>query len=69
MCEVLGVLSAADTDADTDAASAIAAEDLPLHALNKLPYGKLSGSRIGVKEGIIFLTYSSLIASSGRWIG
>ena len=51
------------------AASATAAEDLPLHALNKLPYGKLSGSRIGVKEGIIFLTYSSLIASSGRSVG
>ena len=42
-----------------------AAEDLPLHALNKLPYGKLAGARIGVKEGVIFLTYSSLISSSG----
>ena len=46
-----------------------AAEDLPLHALNKLPYGKLAGARIGVKEGVIFLTFSSLISSSGGWVG
>jgi hypothetical protein len=38
---------------------------MPLHALNKLPYGKLSGHKIGVKEGVMFLTYSSLISSSG----
>lgn len=43
-----------------------AAEHLPLHALNKLPYGKLAGHKIGVKEGVIFLTYSSLISSSGE---
>lgn len=42
-----------------------AATDLPLHALNKLPYGKLAGGKIGVTEGVMFLTYSSLIASAG----
>ncbi|EFN59033.1 hypothetical protein CHLNCDRAFT_137726 [Chlorella variabilis] len=44
----------------------VGAEHLPLHALNKLPYGKLAGHKIGVKEGVIFLTYSSLISSSDR---
>lgn len=43
-----------------------AAGDLPLYALNKLPYGKLSGNKIGVQEGVIFLTYSSLTSSSGE---
>lgn len=45
---------------------AAAASDLPVHALNKLPYGKLAGKRIGVHEGVIFCTYSSLISSSGK---
>jgi len=36
-----------------------------VHALNKLPYVKLD-SKTGVKEGVIFSTYSSLIASSTR---
>ncbi|MED6150702.1 udp-glycosyltransferase, partial [Stylosanthes scabra] len=35
-----------------------------VHALNKLPYSKLSSKSVGVKDGVIFLTYSSLIASS-----
>jgi hypothetical protein len=34
--------------------------------LNKLPYGKLDSAKVGIKEGVIFLTYSSLIASSDR---
>lgn len=42
-----------------------AAADMPLHALNKLPYGKLAGHKIGVREGVMFLTYSSLISSAG----
>lgn len=44
-----------------------AAADLPLHALTKLPYGKLAGHKIGVREGVLFLTYSALIASTGGW--
>lgn len=43
----------------------LAAGHLPLYALNKLPYGKLAGAKIGVKEGVMFLTYSSLTSSSG----
>ncbi|KAK7250447.1 hypothetical protein RIF29_32896 [Crotalaria pallida] len=35
-----------------------------VHALNKLPYSKLDSKSVGVKEGVVFLTYSSLIASS-----
>ena len=37
-----------------------------MHALNKLPYVKLDSKSVGVKEGVIFSTYSSLIASSDR---
>lgn len=37
-----------------------------VHALNKLPYGKLDSKQVGVKEGVLFLTYSSLIASSEK---
>lgn len=37
-----------------------------VHALNKLPYSKLDSKSVGVKEGVIFLTYSSLIASSEK---
>lgn len=39
---------------------------LAVHALNKLPYSKLDSKSVGVKEGVIFLTYSSLIASSEK---
>lgn len=42
------------------------APEIDVHALNKLPYGKLAGHKIGVKEGVIFLTYSSLVSSSDR---
>lgn len=39
---------------------------IPLHPLNKLPYGKLTGKKIGLKEGVLFLTYSSLVSSDIR---
>ncbi|XP_024532194.1 protein FORGETTER 1 [Selaginella moellendorffii] len=44
----------------------IGATSIEVHALNKLPYGKLDSKAIGVKEGVIFLTYNSLIASSEK---
>lgn len=37
-----------------------------MHPLNKLPYSKLDSKAIGIKNGVIFVTYSSLIASSER---
>lgn len=37
-----------------------------VHALNKLPYSKLDSKAIGIKDGVIFLTYNSLIASSEK---
>lgn len=37
-----------------------------MHALNKLPYSKLESKAVGVRDGVIFLTYSSLIASSEK---
>ncbi|XP_072081067.1 protein FORGETTER 1 [Arachis hypogaea] len=37
-----------------------------VHALNKLPYSKLSSKSVGVKDGVVFSTYSSLIASSDK---
>jgi hypothetical protein len=46
----------------------VAAGDIPLHPLNKLPYGKLDSVRIGVTEGVVFLTYTSLVSSSDRGI-
>ncbi|XP_058722835.1 protein FORGETTER 1-like [Vicia villosa] len=39
---------------------------IEVHALNKLPYSKLDSKSVGVREGVIFSTYSSLIASSDR---
>ncbi|KAE9590500.1 hypothetical protein Lal_00023309 [Lupinus albus] len=44
----------------------IGATCVKVHALNKLPYSKLDSKSVGVKEGVIFLTYSSLIASSEK---
>eukprot|EP00897_Mesotaenium_endlicherianum_P005981 jgi/Mesen1/5410/ME000269S04553 len=43
----------------------VGAVDVPVHALNKLPYGKLDSKAVGVREGCLFLSYSSLIATSG----
>lgn len=37
-----------------------------VHALNKLPYSKLDSKAVGIKDGVVFLTYSSLIASSEK---
>ena len=37
-----------------------------VHPLNKLPYSKLDSKAIGIKNGVIFVTYSSLIASSEK---
>lgn len=37
-----------------------------VHALNKLPYSKLDSRSVGIREGVVFLTYSSLIASSEK---
>ncbi|KAK4786922.1 hypothetical protein SAY86_010755 [Trapa natans] len=57
----------------------VGATCIEVHALNKLPYSKLDSKSVGVKEGVVFLTYSSLIASSekgrsrlqqlGQWCG
>ena len=41
----------------------IGAPEIQLYALNKLPYGRLDSKLIGLDEGVIFVTYSSLIAS------
>ena len=37
-----------------------------VHALNKQPYSKLDSKSVGIREGVVFLTYSSLIASSEK---
>jgi len=37
-----------------------------VHALNKLPYSKLDSKAVGIREGVVFLTYNSLIASSEK---
>lgn len=37
-----------------------------VHPLNKLPYSKLDSKAIGIMEGVIFLTYNSLIASTEK---
>lgn len=39
---------------------------IEVHALNKLPYSKLDSKSVGVREGVVFLTYSSLVASSEK---
>lgn len=44
----------------------VACFDLTVHALNKLPYAKLDSKAVGIREGVVFLTYSSLIASSDK---
>ncbi|XP_028064644.1 protein FORGETTER 1-like isoform X3 [Camellia sinensis] len=50
-----------DARRDLDDVGAMCIE---VHALNKLPYSKLNSKACGVREGVIFLTYSCLIASS-----
>ncbi|KAG6605360.1 Protein FORGETTER 1, partial [Cucurbita argyrosperma subsp. sororia] len=44
----------------------VGAACIEVHALNKLPYSKLDSKSVGIREGVVFLTYSSLIASSER---
>ncbi|XP_011014354.1 PREDICTED: protein strawberry notch isoform X2 [Populus euphratica] len=44
----------------------VGAAHVEVHALNKLPYSKLDSKSVGVREGVVFLTYSSLIASSEK---
>lgn len=56
-----------DAERDLNDVGAVGENGIPLHALNKLPYGKLDGRKIDVREGIVFLTYSALVsASAGR---
>ncbi|XP_021692563.2 protein FORGETTER 1 isoform X3 [Hevea brasiliensis] len=44
----------------------VGATYIEVHALNKLPYSKLDSKSVGIREGVVFLTYSSLIASSEK---
>ncbi|XP_050873027.1 protein FORGETTER 1 isoform X1 [Lathyrus oleraceus] len=52
-----------DARRDLDDAGATCVE---VHALNKLPYSKLDSKSVGIREGVVFLTYNSLIASSEK---
>eukprot|EP00899_Mesostigma_viride_P003167 jgi/Mesvir1/12851/Mv05881-RA.1 len=42
------------------------AGDVRVYALNKLPYSKLDSKAVGVYDGVVFTTYSSLIAASDK---
>lgn len=44
----------------------VGATCIEVHALNKLPYSKLDSRSVRIREGVVFLTYSSLIASSEK---
>ncbi|XP_014490217.1 protein FORGETTER 1 isoform X1 [Vigna radiata var. radiata] len=44
----------------------VGAACVEVHALNKLPYSKLDSKSVGIREGVVFLTYNSLIASSEK---
>ncbi|KAA3452504.1 protein strawberry notch-like [Gossypium australe] len=44
----------------------VGAACIEVHALNKLPYSKLDSKSVGINQGVVFLTYSSLIASSEK---
>lgn len=44
----------------------VGATFIEVHALNKLSYSKLDSKSVGIREGVVFLTYSSLIASSEK---
>ncbi|XP_058201467.1 protein FORGETTER 1-like isoform X3 [Rhododendron vialii] len=44
----------------------VGATNIEVHALNKLSYSKLDSKSVGVRDGVIFLTYSCLIASTER---
>ena len=44
----------------------IGASDIAVQPLNKLPYGKIDSCKPKFSDGVIFLTYSSLISSSDK---
>lgn len=44
----------------------IGATDIAIQPLNKLPYGRIDASKAKFGDGVIFLTYSSLISSSDK---
>jgi hypothetical protein len=44
----------------------VGAKCVEVHALNKQPYSKLDSKAIGITNGVVFVTYSSLIASSEK---
>jgi hypothetical protein len=44
----------------------VGAKCVKAHAFNKHPYSKLHSEAIGITNGVIFVTYSSLIASSEK---
>ncbi|KAL3149047.1 hypothetical protein ABBQ32_001892 [Trebouxia sp. C0010 RCD-2024] len=52
-----------DTRRDLDD---VGAHHIPVHPLNKLPYGTLASKKVGIDQGVIFLTYTSLTSSSDR---
>ncbi|KAL3627180.1 hypothetical protein CASFOL_028543 [Castilleja foliolosa] len=52
-----------DSRRDLDDVGAACVE---VHAVNKLPYSKLDSKSVGIREGVVFLTYSSVIASSEK---
>jgi hypothetical protein len=41
-------------------------QNVQAHAFNKHPYSNLHSEAIGITNGVIFVTYSSLIASSEK---
>ncbi|KAJ0498287.1 putative protein strawberry notch, P-loop containing nucleoside triphosphate hydrolase [Helianthus annuus] len=42
----------------------VGATCVKVHALNKLSYSKLDSKSVGIKDGVVFSTYSTLIAST-----
>ena len=44
----------------------IGATDIAVQPLNKLPYGRIDASKAKFSEGVMFLTYASLISSSDK---
>ena len=44
----------------------IGASEIAIQPLNKLPYGKIDSCKPKFSDGVIFLTYSSLISSSDK---
>ncbi|KDD72667.1 P-loop containing NTP hydrolase pore-1 protein, partial [Helicosporidium sp. ATCC 50920] len=44
----------------------VGAGHVPLHALAKLPYGALASKRLGITQGVLFLSYATLTAVAER---